>query len=141
MKIAIGSDHAGFPGKETLRDRLAADGHELLDLGTGSTDSCDYPDFARAVAQAVADGKAERGILVCGSGTGMAMAANRIAGVRAVQAWSKDIALLSRRHNDANVACFGDRLQGPDDIAEITAVWLAEPFEGGRHARRVDKMG
>ncbi len=141
MKIAIGSDHAGFPGKETLRDLLAADGHEMLDVGTTSTDSCDYPEFAQAVARAVAAGDADRGILVCGSGTGMAMAANRTPGIRAVQAWSRDIALLSRRHNDANVACFGDRCQAPDDIAEIATVWLAEEFEGGRHATRVEKVG
>lgn len=141
MKIAIGSDHAGFSGKEDLKARLVAAGHEVADLGCASEASCDYPDFARAVALVVAAGEAERGFLVCGSGTGMAMAANRVPGVRAVQAWSEEIARLSRRHNDANVACFGARVQTADDIGRIAHAWLEAEFEGGRHANRVLKIG
>jgi ribose 5-phosphate isomerase B len=141
MKIAIGSDHAGFGRKRELVRRLEAAGHGVHDLGCDSEESCDYPDFARAVAEAVAGGTAERGILVCGSGTGMAMTANRVPTVRAVQAWSVEIARLSRQHNDANVACFGARVQSADETAEIVAAWLETDFEGDRHARRVAKMG
>jgi len=140
MNIAIGSDHAGHAGKEILRHHLETAGHSVLDVGCDSEESCDYPDFADAVALAVTTNEVERGILVCGSGTGMAMAANRVPGVRAVQAWSKEIATLSRRHNDSNVACFGARVQSPEAIAETTDAWLAAEFEGGRHANRVLKM-
>jgi ribose 5-phosphate isomerase B len=141
MKIAIGSDHAGFEGKERLRGLIESWGHEVLDVGCHSTESCDYPDLARAVATAVAAGDVERGFLVCGSGTGMAMGANRVAGVRAVQAWSEDATRLSRTHNDANVACFGTRLQNADEIAHLARIWLDTGFDGERHARRVSMLG
>ena len=141
MKIALGSDHAGYDAKRALAGRLLGDGHEVVDVGCDGTESCDYPDFAVTVARAVAEGEAERGILVCGSGTGMAMVANRLSGVRAVQAWSEEIAVLSRRHNDANVACFGGRVQDDGEIERIARAWLLTGFEGGRHARRVAKIG
>jgi ribose 5-phosphate isomerase B len=141
MRVAIGSDHAGLEAKRRLAAVLRSDGHEVTDLGCDSPESCDYPDFATAVAHAVAAGEAERGFLVCGSGVGMAIGANRVPGVRAVQAWSEEIARLSRRHNDANVACFGARVQEAEAIERLARAWLEEPFEGGRHARRVAKLG
>lgn len=140
MRIAIGSDHAGFDLKETLREALAADGHELDDLGTYDRASCDYPDFARAVAQAVADGRAERGILICGTGIGMAIAANKVPGVRAACCSEPVSARLTRQDNDSNVLTLGGRLIGPLMALEIARVWLATPFAGGRHQRRVDKI-
>ncbi len=141
MKIAIGSDHAGFEAKEILRAQVASWGHDVLDVGCHSTDSCDYPDFARAVATEVGTGDVDRGFLVCGSGTGMAMGANRVAGVRAVQAWSQEITSLSRTHNDANVACFGARAQDTVEIVRLARIWLETAFDGDRHARRVSMLG
>ena len=141
MRVILGSDHAGYERKAELRAALEADGHEVTDVGCHSTDSCDYPDLAHAVARAVAAGEADRGLLVCGSGAGVAMAANRHAGVRAVQAWSEEIARLSREHNDANVATFGARLQSADEIVQIARAWLAAEFAGGRHTPRVAKIG
>jgi len=138
--IAIGADHAGFVLKEQLKAWLAADGHLAIDHGTHSTDSVDYPDYAARVAQAVRDGSAERGLLVCGSGIGMAMAANKVAGVRAAVAGDAEVARLSRQHNDANVLALGARLMAPAQALEVVQAWLATPFEGGRHARRVDKL-
>jgi len=138
--IAIGADHAGFSLKRQLKAWLAACGHQMIDHGTHSTDSVDYPDFAAAVAAAVRDGRAERGVLVCGSGIGMAMAANKVAGVRAAVAGDPEIARLSRRHNDANVLALGARLTPPELALEVVQAWLATPFEGGRHAHRVDKL-
>ena len=131
--IAIGADHAGFPLKEQLKAWLAAGGHRVIDHGTHSTDSVDYPDYAAAVADAVRAGGAERGVLVCGSGIGMAMAANKVAG-------DPDVARLSRQHNDANVLALGARLTAPTQALAVVQAWLATPFEGGRHARRVDKL-
>ncbi len=133
--IAIGADHAGFSLKEQLKAWLAAGGHRVIDHGTHSTDSVDYPDYAAAVADAVRAGGAERGVLVCGSGIGMAMAANKVAGVRAAVAGDTEVARLSRQHNDANVLALGARLTAPAQALEV-----ATPFEGGRHARRVDKL-
>jgi ribose 5-phosphate isomerase B len=138
--IAIGADHAGFVLKEQLKTWLAADGHLAIDHGTYSTDSVDYPDYAARVAQAVRDGRAERGLLVCGSGIGMAMAANKVSGVRAAVASDPEVARLSRQHNDANVLALGARLTTPAQALAVVQAWLAEPFEGGRHARRVDKL-
>jgi ribose 5-phosphate isomerase B len=138
--IAIGADHAGFTLKEQLKGWLAVGGHTILDYGTDSMESVDYPDFAASVAAAVRDGGAERGVLVCSSGIGMAMAANKVAGVRAVVAADADVARLSRQHNDANVLALGARLTSPTQALEIVRAWLATPFEGGRHARRVDKL-
>ena len=138
--IAIGADHAGFSLKEQLKAWLAAGGHRVIDHGTHSTASVDYPDYAAAVAEAVRAGGAERGVLVCGSGIGMAMAANKVAGVRAAVAGDPDVARLSRQHNDANVLALGARLTTPTQALAVVQAWLATPFEGGRHARRVDKL-
>ena len=138
--IAIGSDHAGYSLKERLKTWLAADGHRVVDHGTHSTESVDYPDYAAVVAEAVRAGDAERGVLVCGSGIGMAMAANKVAGVRAVVAADRTVARLSRQHNDANVLALGARLTAAGQALDVVQAWLATPFEGGRHARRVDKL-
>ena len=140
MRIAIGADHAGFVLKEHLRARLAEAGHELHDLGPHSADSVDYPDYAQAVARAVANGAAERGILVCGSGIGMAIAANRLRGVRAAACIDLFSAQLCRQHNDANVLTLGSRIVAPPLAEAIVDLFLATCFEGGRHARRVAKL-
>jgi ribose 5-phosphate isomerase B len=139
--IALGADHAGYTLKEKLKTWLTADGHRVIDHGTHSTDSVDYPDYAAAVAEAVRDGDAEHGVLVCGSGIGMAMAANKVAGVRAAVAANVDVARLARQHNDANVLAIGARLTAPGRALAIVQAWLTTSFEGGRHARRVDKLG
>jgi ribose 5-phosphate isomerase B len=138
--IALGADHAGYSLKEKLKTWLAADGHRVIDHGTHSTDSVDYPDYAAAVAETVRAGEAERGVLVCGSGIGMAMAANKVAGVRAVVAADPTVARLSRQHNDANVLALGARLTAAGQALDVVQAWLATPFDGGRHARRVDKL-
>lgn len=140
MRIAIGADHAGFALKERLRDRLAEAGHELVDFGTRSEASTDYPDYARLVAAAVAEGSAERGLLVCGSGVGMAIAANRRRGVRAAAVNDLYTARLCRSHNDANVLALGSRIVAPALAEEILDLFLGTAFEGGRHERRVRKM-
>jgi ribose 5-phosphate isomerase B len=138
MKIAIGSDHAGYDLKMKVAEHLENLGHEVEDLGTRDTQSCDYPLYASKVAQAVARGECERGMLVCGSGIGMSMVANRTPGVRAVLATEPYAAKMSRRHNDANVLCLGGRFTGIEMAFEIIDTWLEEPFEGGRHQQRVD---
>ncbi|MBN1282694.1 MAG: ribose 5-phosphate isomerase B [Proteobacteria bacterium] len=140
MRIAVGSDHAGFMTKETLKERLVKDGHEVRDFGTSSPDSCDYPDYARLVAQAVAEGAAERGLLVCGSGIGMCMAANRFPSVRAAVLHDDFDAEMSRRHNDANVACLAARKQDQAAQARLLEIFLKTPFDGGRHEARVAKI-
>lgn len=140
MKIMIGADHAGYELKVKVAEHLRRADHEVQDIGTHSLDSVDYPDYAFRVARAVAQGTVDRGILVCGSGIGMSMAANRIPGVRAVLASEPYAAKMSRRHNDSNVLCLGGRFIGLDLALEIVSVWLAEPFEGGRHSRRVDLL-
>ena len=140
MRIALASDHAGFAEKERLKALLADLGVEFDDLGTASEASVDYPDYARAVAEQVADGRVEQGLLVCGSGTGMAITANKVPGVRAAVAWSEEIARLARQHNDANVLAIGARTTPPDDIAKIVRAWFSTEFEGGRHAARVAKI-
>ena len=138
MKIAAGSDHAGQPVKETLVRRLRALGHEVLDVGTDAPDEpVDYPRFAHRVAKLVAGREVERGVLVCGTGIGMCMAANRHPGVRAADCLTVHLAEMSRRHNDANVLCLGGRLLADDEAWAVTEVWLATPFDGGRHAARV----
>jgi ribose 5-phosphate isomerase B len=136
MRIAAGADHAGFELKEALVARLREAGHEVVDVGTTSQESVDYPVFALAVARRVAAGEVDRGLLVCGSGIGMCMTANRHPGVRAADCFSEEIAELSRRHNDANVLCLGGRFLEQAEAWAITQVWLTTPFEGGRHARR-----
>jgi ribose 5-phosphate isomerase B len=138
--IAVASDHAGFDLKEILKRDLEEAGHEVLDLGTHSTASVDYPDFGKAVGDAIASGKAERGVLVCGSGIGIAMAANRNAKVRAVVAHDVTSARLSREHNDANVIAFGQRLTGVEVARDALKTFLATEFAGGRHIGRVEKL-
>jgi len=138
--IAVASDHAGFDLKEILKRDLQEAGLEVLDLGTNSTQSVDYPDFGIAMADAVASGKAERGVLVCGTGIGISMAANRNPKVRAALVHDVTSARLSRMHNDANVVAFGQRLIGTETAREALKVFLGTEFEGGRHANRVAKL-
>ncbi len=141
MKVAIASDHAGFAGKQVVAAFLASkNAIETIDLGPSGTDSVDYPDFAHKVAQAVANGDAEFGVLVCGTGQGMAMAANRHPGIRAAVITDEFTAKMARAHNNANVACFGDRVVGTDNITPLLAAFLDTEFEGDRHARRVGKI-
>ena len=140
MKVALASDHAGYAEKERLKPVLRELGVEFEDLGTVSEDSVDYPDYARKVAEAVARGEVEQGVLVCGSGTGMAIAANKVPGVRAAVAWSEETAQLARQHNDANVLAIGARTTQSDLIPHIVRAWFTTPFEGGRHAARVEKI-
>jgi len=140
MKIAIAADHAGFVLKEKLRQTLAAEGHEVTDFGPASAESCDYPDYAQPVGRAVAAGRADRGILVCSTGIGMAMAANKIAGVRAAPAVSEDEVRLTREHNDANVLTLGARYLDESRALSMVHLFLDTEFAGGRHARRVAKI-
>lgn len=138
IRLAIGSDHAGFELKELLRRELPQ--IDWIDEGTDSTERTDYPDFARKVAEKVGGGEVERGVLVCGSGIGMCIAANKVPGVRAVAPESETAARLSRAHNDANVLCLGARLLKPEYAKQILEAWLETPFEGGRHLERVRKI-
>jgi len=140
MNIAIGSDHAGYEQKERLKGLLAARGHAVLDLGTTSPKSTDYPPYAFKVAEAVRDGRAERGILICDSGNGIAIAANKVDGIRAAIAVNPWQAEMSRRHNDANVLVLGSALTPASDEAAILDAWLQAAFDGGRHARRVGEI-
>jgi ribose 5-phosphate isomerase B len=140
MRIAIAADHAGFALKEKLRRKLADEGHEVVDFGADSPDSCDYPDFAQKVARDVAGGTADRGILVCSTGIGMAIAANKVDGVRAAPAQCEDEVRLTREHNDANVLTLGARYLDEDRAAGLVAIFLQTEFIGGRHARRVAKI-
>jgi ribose 5-phosphate isomerase B len=137
MKIAIGSDHAGFNYKEKIKQFLSDLGHEVEDFGTNSEEPVDYPIFIRPVAQAVASGRAERGIVLGGSGNGEAMVANRIKGVRCALCWNVESARLARQHNDANVISLGQRMISEEVALEIVRTWLDTPFEGGRHVRRI----
>ena len=140
MKIALASDHAGYTEKEKLKSLLNDLGLEFEDLGTQSEASCDYPDYARKVAEEVAEGRADQGILVCGSGTGMAITANKVRGVRAAVGWSEETARLARQHNDANVLAIGARTTPPERIPEIVRAWFNADFEGGRHSQRIEKI-
>lgn len=137
MRIALASDHAGFEYKERLKPLLAERGHQVVDFGTHLPEPADYPRFIRPAAEAVARGEVERGIVLGGSGNGEAMMANRIPGVRCALCWSTESARLARRHNDANVLALGQRLLEWDLVVAILDVWLAEPFDGGRHLRRI----
>jgi ribose 5-phosphate isomerase B len=139
-KIALGADHAGFEEKEKIKKTLDDLGVEYTDMGTTSPDSVDYPDYAKKVADAVSDGEFEQGLLVCGSGTGMAIAANKVHGVRAAVAWSPDIARLARQHNNANVLSLPARFSTPEEMDKIVRAWFAADFDGGRHERRVEKI-
>jgi ribose 5-phosphate isomerase B len=140
MIIVIGCDHAGWELKESLKAWLIQGGHQIQDFGTHSPDSVDYPDYAVQVAEAVASGKAERGVLICGTGIGMTMAANKVPGVRAALCSDLFTARMSRAHNDANVLALGGRLTGKEAAQEILEMWLTTEFAGGRHGRRVEKI-
>jgi ribose 5-phosphate isomerase B len=142
MKIIAAADHGGFNLKNLLVERLKKAGHDVTDIGTQSPESTDYPDYAHKVATAVAEGTAERGLLVCGSGVGMAIAANRHKGVRAVNCSDTFTARFSRMHNDANILTLGERVVGPGLAADIVDLWLATPFskDESRHAARVAKI-
>ncbi len=140
MKIALASDHAGFPLKEEVQTHLQSLGHEVLDFGTNSTASVDYPDYARPAAQAVADARADLGIVICGTGLGVCMTANKVTGIRGARCTDEYSARMSRRHNNANVLCLGQRVTGVGLALSIVDAWLVETFAGGRHARRVAKI-
>jgi ribose 5-phosphate isomerase B len=138
--VALGADHAGYELKEAVKTWLLRAGHGVVDFGTDSTASVDYPDYAAAVAGAVASGTASRGVLVCGTGIGMAIAANKVAGIRAAQCSDEASARISRQHNDTNVLALGARTTGGDAAVGILSAWLDAAFEGGRHVRRLDKV-
>ena len=141
MKIAIAADHAGFSLKETLRDELRAKGYEVADLGTQNEESTDYPDYAAAVSHDVANGGAEMGILVCSSGVGMSMAANKVPGIRAALGINPEEVRVTREHNDANVLTLGARFTSPEEASKLVDIFLTTKFSGGeRHARRIAKL-
>jgi ribose 5-phosphate isomerase B len=138
LKVAIGCDHGGLDLKDTVKSVLIELGHEIDDQGCNSSESVDYPNFANAVSSLVKDGKCERGILICGTGIGMSMAANRITGIRAALCHEMFSARMSREHNDANILCIGARVIGPGLAAEIVRTWMTTDFAGGRHQRRIE---
>ena len=140
MIIAIGSDHAGFTRKQEILEHLQVQGHEVNDFGTYSKDSMDYPDVAVEVSKQVASKEVERGILVCGSGIGVSIVANKTEGVRAANCVNEEMAALSRQHNDANVLTLGERLVDTNTALSMVDIFLSTPFEGGRHQLRVDKI-
>ena len=139
-RIPIAADHAGFEMKAKLERVLEEMGYDVEDLGTDSPDSSDYPDFAHPLAREISSGEAKRGVLLCGTGLGMSYVANRYPGVRAAVVWSREVAELSRRHNDANVLVLPSRCISDDESVAILKAWLNTPFEGGRHVRRVEKI-
>ena len=141
MQIAIGSDHRGYHLKEKLASILRTKGHDVSDEGTSLTEAVDYPDFAAMVAAKVSEGSAERGILICGSGIGMSIAANKFPGVRAAPCTDEITAEISRRHNDLNVLCLSADMLSPRVVERMVDIWLTTEFEGGRHSRRVEKIG
>jgi ribose 5-phosphate isomerase B len=140
MKVALGADHAGYELKESLKRWLTQQGIDLVDEGTGSSESVDYPDFARAVAREVTAGRADFGILVCGTGIGMSIAANKVPGARAANVCSENEARLSREHNNANILALGARTLSEDAVHKVVETFLHTQFAGGRHQRRVDKI-
>lgn len=140
MKIALGSDHAGFEYKERIKQLLGELGHEVRDFGTDSTEPVDYPKFIRPAAEAVARGECERGIVLGGSGNGEAIVANKVRGIRCALCWNVESARLSRAHNDANVLSLGERLIALETALEIVKIWLTTPFEGGRHELRIRQI-
>ena len=140
MRIAIASDHAGYCQKDVISEFVRGLGHEVEDLGPDTYERVDYPDYAVKVAHKVADGEADRGILICGTGLGMAMAADKVPGIRAASIYRLDFATLFREHNDGNVLCLSGRFVAPMDNCEIVRAFLATEFAGGRHAGRVDKI-
>jgi len=139
-RIALAADHAGYEDKEKLKKTLENLGVEYTDMGTNSTESVDYPDFAKKAAEAVARGEYDQGLLVCGSGTGMAIAANKVPGIRAAVAWDENIARLAREHNDANVLSLAARYVPFEELEKIVKAFLETGFDGGRHERRVKKI-
>jgi ribose 5-phosphate isomerase B len=138
MKIALGSDHAGFRYKEKIKEFLIGQGHEVVDFGTHSAEPADYPLFIRPAAEAVARGEAERGIVLGGSGNGEAITANKVPGIRCGLCWTEQVAIWNRAHNDANVLSLGERTISEEEALKIVKVWLETPFEGGRHVRRIE---
>ena len=140
MRIALGSDHAGYRYKTMLAEFLKERGHEVVDFGTHSEASVDYPDFIRPAAEAVAKGECERGIVLGGSGNGEAIAANKVRGIRCALCWSEETAKAGRAHNDANVLALGERMITPEMAKKIVDLWLTTPFEGGRHMQRIAKL-
>ena len=140
MRIAIASDHAGYAYKEEIKGFLRDAGHEVLDFGTDSEESCDYPVYIRPAARSVSECEADRGIVLGGSGNGEAMAANRFAGVRCALCWDARTARLAREHNDANMLSLGQRMIDRDTALEIVGIWLETPFEGGRHVKRIEQI-
>lgn len=140
MKIAVASDHGGYQLKEEIKNYLEGRGIEVLDLGTDSEESVDYPQYGHACAEAVADGRAERGIVCCGTGIGISIAANKVKGIRCALCTDVNMAIMTRKHNDANMLAMGGRTTDTKTALEITAAWLDTEFEGGRHQRRVDML-
>lgn len=140
MKIALGSDHAGYERKKELIQLLTDMGHKVADIGTHSEDSVDYPDYARRVARTVALHQADKGILICGTGIGMCISANKVPGIRAAVCWNAKVAALAAEHNQANVLCLSARFVSSKAAAQIVKAWLKTPFAGGRHLRRVQKI-
>ncbi len=140
MKIALGSDHRGYPLKERLKTMLAGKGYEILDMGTGSTESVDYPDYAIPVAEKTVTGEVDRGIVICGTGIGVSIAANKVRGARAALCKTVDDARMTRRHNDSNVLALSAKSMDDPSIEELVLVWLETGFDGGRHKARIDKI-
>ena len=140
MKIALAADHAGFSFKQRLSDELVRLGHEVVDLGTDSTEACDYPDYGVPAARLAASGEADRAILVCSNGIGMAMTANRVPGARSALVYNERTAAMARAHHDSNVLCLGAGEFPAGDLLKWVRIWLDTPFEGGRHARRIGKF-
>ena len=140
MKIAIGCDHAGYELKEKVKAKMAAAGHEMIDVGTDSTESVDYPKYGHAVGRTVASGEAERGIAICGSGIGISIACNKVPGIRAALCTSTEMAEMCRRHNNANVICMGARMISEELAFAMIDTWMTTEFEGGKHERRINEL-
>lgn len=140
MIIAIGCDHAGYELKEKVKARMAAAGHQMVDVGTNSTESVDYPAYGHAVGRAVASGSAERGIAICGSGIGISIACNKVPGIRAALCTSVEMAEMCRRHNNANVICMGARMISEELAYAMIDTWMLTEFEGGKHERRINEL-
>ena len=140
MKIVVGSDHAAYELKEAIKAKLIGEGHEVIDVGCGSTESVDYPKYGHAVGRAVASGEAERGIAVCGSGIGISIACNKVPGIRAALCTSVEMAEMCRRHNNANVVCMGARMISQELAFDIIDTWMTTDFEAGKHLRRINEI-
>ena len=140
MKIVVGSDHAAYELKEAIKEKLTAEGHEVIDVGCDSPESVDYPKYGHAVGRTVASGEAERGIAVCGSGIGISIACNKVPGIRAALCTSVEMAEMCRRHNNANVVCMGARMISQELAFDISDKWMTTDFEGGKHLRRINEI-